>query len=651
MIKTRKTIPILSILSALSAALVFLFPLVFLQAGPASASDLQRERLIDYMGPERVNSMSVTARVGLDASVTFTESFNVLSKAEFIRGGISRTIPTRFRGADGKRRDAELSEVSAKIDFRKVPVQVTQYARDAEILVGDPKIFLTVAPHNIELTYKIVGPIEFGESFDELIWDVTGNNWEIPIEHLSFKIELPEGASVSRTAAFIGREMAFETGKDGVIRAKRAVKPGERFSVELGWNKGVVFPLPPARRKSRLLSDNFMYVAFLTMFIILYYFCAWYTVGRDPEPWTVIPLFTPPDGMEPGFARYIRDMRFTHDVIAADMMQLAVLGFIRFSEEYGHLVIKPTELTASGSERQKRLSESQLGLISILAPNMGRDGIAVSGGNGDIFIHAEDHLYGIYSERGKEYFSLNMGYSIAGFALFLPLVFIAPWTWPRAFGVLRYIIVRAGIRGAALSRLCLVLMPWFAITPFTAFFSRNKVFKWIGRAVYVISCLMLAVPVLVGLRSVFESDVVVFCLILAATAAATFFSRLMSVRTPEGARIMAEIDGLAMYMGTAERYRLAVLNPPEETPEVFEALLPYAYALNCSENWADHFAEVLRNALYKPDWDTTYDWGTSDSWRPSSSLSKDFARDVGQSIAAYKIAHPAERMKANRPAL
>ncbi len=89
---------------------------------------------------------------------------------------------------------------------------------------------------------------------------------------------------------------------------------------------------------------------------------------------------------------------------------------------------------------------------------------------------------------------------------------------------------------------------------------------------------------------------------LAVAVIIVVFNELMTVRTPEGNQVLAEAEGLAMYMGTAEKHRLEMFNPPEETPEVFETLLPYAFALGVAETWANRFADVLKERQYQPEW-------------------------------------------------
>jgi uncharacterized membrane protein YgcG len=69
-----------------------------------------------------------------------------------------------------------------------------------------------------------------------------------------------------------------------------------------------------------------------------------------------------------------------------------------------------------------------------------------------------------------------------------------------------------------------------------------------------------------------------------------------------GAPIIAEAAGLKMYMKTAEEHRLRMLTPPERTPELFEKLLPYAIALDVSNEWCKKFNHILSRFNYRPDW-------------------------------------------------
>jgi uncharacterized membrane protein YgcG len=69
--------------------------------------------------------------------------------------------------------------------------------------------------------------------------------------------------------------------------------------------------------------------------------------------------------------------------------------------------------------------------------------------------------------------------------------------------------------------------------------------------------------------------------------------KLMPAYTPEGRKVMDEIDGLRQYLSVAEKDDLARQQRPPRTREEFARFLPYAVALGVEKTWADAFAAVL----------------------------------------------------------
>lgn len=79
------------------------------------------------------------------------------------------------------------------------------------------------------------------------------------------------------------------------------------------------------------------------------------------------------------------------------------------------------------------------------------------------------------------------------------------------------------------------------------------------------------------------------------------FCFLMRAPTPSGRRVMDEIEGFKRYLGTAEQDRLEQMRSPRLTPEVFEAFLPYAYALGVENSWCERFAREMPEELREQD--------------------------------------------------
>jgi hypothetical protein len=91
-------------------------------------------------------------------------------------------------------------------------------------------------------------------------------------------------------------------------------------------------------------------------------------------------------------------------------------------------------------------------------------------------------------------------------------------------------------------------------------------------------------------------------------AAILLFAWLLKAPTPHGRRLLDKVEGFRLYLEVAEKDELNLRNPPERTPELFEAYLPFALALEVEQPWAEQFADVFArlrgeaDADWKPAW-------------------------------------------------
>jgi hypothetical protein len=79
-----------------------------------------------------------------------------------------------------------------------------------------------------------------------------------------------------------------------------------------------------------------------------------------------------------------------------------------------------------------------------------------------------------------------------------------------------------------------------------------------------------------------------------------FFASFMTRRSHAGVEMYEKIKGLELYMKTAEKDRLKMMQSvdrpyaePSKTVELFEKLLPYAVALKVEKSWAKQFDSIL----------------------------------------------------------
>jgi transposase-like protein len=82
------------------------------------------------------------------------------------------------------------------------------------------------------------------------------------------------------------------------------------------------------------------------MFIGLAYFImAWWMVGKDPAEGTIIPQYTPPEGLSPAAMRFIMKLGYDTKVFSASVINLAVKGYLEIAEDGGMFVGRTFTLT------------------------------------------------------------------------------------------------------------------------------------------------------------------------------------------------------------------------------------------------------------------------------------------------------------------
>lgn len=76
-------------------------------------------------------------------------------------------------------------------------------------------------------------------------------------------------------------------------------------------------------------------------------------------------------------------------------------------------------------------------------------------------------------------------------------------------------------------------------------------------------------------------------------------SFLLDSRTEEGNKVYYELQGLKMYINTAEKHRIEFHNDPKKYRGVFEKLLPYAILFGLEKKWIKEFEDIYTE---QPDW-------------------------------------------------
>jgi len=147
----------------------------------------------------------------------------------------------------------------------------------------------------------------------------------------------------------------------------------------------------------------------------------------------------------------------------------------------------------------------------------------------------------------------------------------------------------------------------------------------------LIALVATALAILVGPRLSFA----LIAVIVAMFVTVVFFGVIMRRPTLRGRKVLDEMLGFKDYLEVAEKDEMNLRNPPEKTPQLFEAYLPFALALGVEQAWAEKFAAVLEairepdGSGYQPSWYS----GSWDSSRISSNVGS-VASGLGSAISS-----------------
>ncbi|HEU5290132.1 MAG TPA: DUF2207 domain-containing protein [Cyclobacteriaceae bacterium] len=579
---------------------------------------------------ERILDFQTTLTVNKDRSVDVVEVIKVNVEGYNIQRGIYRDIITTMRDERDKKQRLSLTVIQVLKDGNSENFVTEASGINTRIKIGNADILLDKGEYTYTITYNLSKQVRFFDSYDEVYWNATGNEWMFSIDHASVTVILPEDAIISQHAGYSGPTGA--TGCSCTSEAKgnnsiqyhltTGLNPYEGLTIAVGWQKGVI--MPPSEEEienERAFEKRPLYYGAIGLLVVfVYLMIAWFRVGRDPEKGATIPRFAPPDGFSPAACRYVMQMSFDKKAFTACLINMAVKGYLVIdkSEKY-FKIIKVTDDTFMLSPAEIKVAEALFSRsLTILLDKSYNSELASA------VTKLEEQLK---AEFWKINFKKNSGWMVPAVLLTIGTIFMmlrelffidfSLFGFVAGSGFMMLFVIP--IYGAAISK-------W--ITPSTI---GEKISSFVP--VIFISAFF-GVPLYVLREDVLEPGLIMqilpyVAIIIALIVLCAYFFYLMKAPTVLGRKRMDEIEGLKMFMEVAEKNRLNMLNPPEKTPQLFEQLLPFAIALDVENAWSKQFDEIISKAIqnneYSPRWYTGTTFHTSDI---STSLASSFSSSI-----------------------
>lgn len=150
---------------------------------------------------ERILSYDSEIEIRADGSLDVTEHITVRAEGNQIRRGIYREFPTRYRDRHGNRVVVGFQMLEVLRDGKPEPWFLENRSNGVRINTGNDDFLPVPADHAFTLRYRTTRQIGFFDQHDELYWNAIGTGWAFPIEQGSVEVSLPQAVATEQLRA------------------------------------------------------------------------------------------------------------------------------------------------------------------------------------------------------------------------------------------------------------------------------------------------------------------------------------------------------------------------------------------------------------------------------------------------------------------
>lgn len=563
--------------------------------------------------PEKIEEFNVQVDIQKDSSFLVKESI-VYNFGSLHRHGIYRIIPTK---------GIRISKINLFDDQgQRYKFTVSQGFGSVEIKIGDPQKLIT-GRHTYNIVYRVEGGVLFFKDHDELYWNVTGNEWKIPIEKATAVVRLPEETSQEnlKFACYTGFYGSKASNCDYFVNQKgeiefsttKSLSSYEGLTIVLGFPKGTVKE-PGFWQK--LISGFQKYWPFLIpLAVFIYLFWKWFKYGRDPKiKKAIVPQYEPPDDLRPAQIKAILKQKLIPRDLAATLIDLAVRGYIKIRElkkehffskkDYELIRLKPNEEDSLLPYEKKFLEiifgvKEKIRLSEVRKKN-------TQGSDRAIYNKCFQKLTegGYFSENPQKVF--NRWVSAGIVVIILPWVLLA--LTDKNFDLIFVFWIALAISIPLLIKLFSKKggRQKFSLT---MNLSGESFFKIILAGLIFAGIYGMILFLFSFISSLFSDFLVgstfyyFICAVSISGVLFLIFARIMPKKTKKGADAYWKILGFRDFIKTAEKYRAQFY----EKENIFEEYLPYAIIFGLTDKWAKAFEGIYQK---QPDWYEGRSFGT-----------------------------------------
>ena len=547
----------------------------------------------------------------LDITETITAYFNTS------KHGIFRTIPlknkiTRLDGTTSTNR-TQVTNISVNHDYT-----VSKNNGNYKLQIGSADRTLTG-----EQTYVIKYTYNLGKDpakdYDELYYNLIGNEWDTVIGNITFSITMPKTFDTSKLGFSSGNVGSTSNNKIQYQVNENKITGNYNGILDAGQALTIRCELPEGYFIGAGLKINIIdYIMFVIPIIFLgIAILLWYKYGRDDQVIETVEFY-PPENFNSLEVGFLYKGKAENQDVTSLLIYLANKGYIKISEteekslfstSKGFKITKLKEYDGNNINEQlffnglftKRPTISSLFDVNHeqATANYQSEVTSMDLYN-NFYITVRKILSNINNKENKKKIFEK---SASSKAIFIIIMIIASYCLITIPPIFTY--------GDTATLLFALLFPGIGFTVlFSLIFGKKQTIYVNGKAMYSSIFPKLfgliwglgfgGIPWMLFVFPALKQDPVYligYLLGLACIFGMTICLKYLPKRTPYGNELLGKVKGFKNFLETAEKDKLESM--VMQNPTYFYDILPYTYVLGVSDKWIKKFETI---SLQAPSW-------------------------------------------------
>lgn len=536
--------------------------------------------------------------------------------------GIFRKLPLKN---NIERLDGTKSQNRVKISDIFVNENYTTYKENGYqvIKIGDANYTLTgQKDYTINYSYNLGK--DTGKDYDELYFNLIGDEWDTIIDNVTFSIKMPKEFDESKLGFSKGKKGS--TDNDGITynvdgnvitgEFNGILYPGEALTVRLELPEGYFVG---ASNNYNQMTIIMVLVPLVCLLISIF---LWFKYGRDSQVIETVEFY-PPEGLNSLDLAFLYKGSVEDKDVTSLLVYLANKGYIKisekesktiFSKSKGFMLTKLKEYdgndkneklfmeglfkkrrSVSYSELRRIVDETKQStdtteeILERVLEHEQKETVTASDLYNSFYRTMNKIIKNVDNKENKEKIFEKKASRKKIFVIILLIislltsVAIPSYDYGDLGGMIMVVF------------LCLFYSPFYAVGIFAKIPKGMKIF-WLGFTIFHSFMFFIASPLGLAVRS--EMDYLIcFIFDILCIIGIILCLKFLPKRNPYGNEMLGKIKGFKNFLETAEKDRLEAM--VLQNPSYFYDILPYTYVLGISDKWIKKFESI---SLQAPDW-------------------------------------------------